>query len=83
MGAAVLTVIWCGWGTGLAAGAILGAAYAVGARSSMTAAKAGTGTVTGDVVALMAFTIAAGLVAARLRSTARQTDLATAETLRA
>ena len=83
MGAAILSVIWCGWGAGVAAGAILGVAYALGARSDITAVKAGTGTVIGDVVALMAFTIAAGLVAARLRSTARQTDLATAEILRA
>jgi signal transduction histidine kinase len=49
----------------------------------MTAVKAGTGTVIGNVVMLMAFTVAAALVAGRLRSAARQTDLAAAETLRA
>jgi signal transduction histidine kinase len=83
MGAAILSIIWCGWGAGIAAGSILSVAYALGARGDMTAVKAGTGTVIGNVVSLMAFTIAAGLVAGRLRSTARQTDLATAETLRA
>lgn len=83
MGAAILTVVWCGWGYGFAAGIILSVAYAFGARADLTAVKAGAGTVIGNVVSLMAFTIAAGFVAARLRSTARRTDLATAETLRA
>jgi signal transduction histidine kinase len=83
MGSAILTAIWCGWGSGIAAGGILSVAYAVGARSDMTAVKAGTGTVIGNVVSLMAFTIAASLVSNRLRSTARRTDLATAEVLRA
>ncbi len=83
MGAAILTVIWRGWGAGMVAAGILSAAYAFGTRSDMTAVKAATGTVIGNVVLLVAFTVAAGLVAIRLRSTGRQTDLATAESLRA
>lgn len=83
MGAAILTVIWRGWSAGMVAAGVLSVAYALGARSDMTAVKAAAGTVTGNVVSLVAFTVAAGLVAIRLRSTARQTDLAAAESLRA
>ncbi len=83
MGAAIVTIIWRGWPAGIISGSILSAAYAFGARGDVTAEKAAAGTVIGNVVSLMAFTIAAGLVAARLRSMARQTDRATAETLRA
>ncbi len=78
MGAAILTVIWRGWSAGMVAAGVLSVAYALGARSDMTAVKAAAGTVTGNVVSLVAFTVAAGLVAIRLRSTARQTDLAAA-----
>jgi signal transduction histidine kinase len=58
-------------------------AYVIGVRGDLVGPNSGIGTIIGNVVSLMAFTIAAGLVADRLRSTARRTDLATAEALRA
>jgi signal transduction histidine kinase len=83
MGAAILSMVCGGWRRGFIAGIILSVAYLIGVRGDLAGPKSGTGTMIGNVVSLMAFTIAAGLVADRLRSTARWTDRATAQALRA
>jgi len=83
MGAAILSVVFRGWPGGVIAGITLSLAYVIGVRGDLTGPAPATGTVIGDAASLMAFTIAAGLVADRQRSTARRTDRATAEALRA
>lgn len=83
MGAAIMSVVFRGWPSGVIAGITLSLAYVVGARGDLTGPAPATGTAIGNAASLLAFTIAAGLVADRLRSTARRTDLATAEALRA
>jgi len=83
MGAAILTMVFCGWRGGIVASVALSAAYVVGVRGDLTGSTSGPGSTIGDVVALMAFTIAAGFIAGRLRFTAQRTDQATAEALRA
>lgn len=83
MGTAILSVVFRGWRGGIIAGSALSAAYVIGVRGNLNGPNPGTGSVIGNVVALLVFTIATRFIADRLRSTARRTDLATAETLRA
>lgn len=83
VGAAILSMVFSGWRAGIVAGVTLSAAYAIGVRGDLAGPASATGTAIGNVVSLLAFSCAAGFFAERLRSTARRTDLAAAEALRA
>lgn len=82
MGAAILAVIRLGWRLGAVAGVAIAMAYAIGVAADLRA-SAGVTALVGNTGSGLAFTIAAGLVATRLRRTATHADRSSAEALAA
>lgn len=82
MGAAILAVIYLGWRLGAVAGLLLAGSYALSASADF-GMSTGVAALFGNIGSGVAFTVAAGLVASRLRRTAVQADRSSTEALAA
>jgi signal transduction histidine kinase len=82
MGAAILSVIYLRWRLGTVSGLLIIGSYVLSVSADL-GEPSGVAAVIGNVGSGVAFTVAAGLVAGRLRRTAEHADRSSAEALAA